>query len=125
MLTSHAFTHTHTHTPGPSPAVVASSTIAVVLGVLIAVVAVLILVIVAGYIRRYRNRLTETANFKFVDLSERRSYWQRAKTTAHRVADRVRRPSETQKVGLVNLLDSHGNQEDLYGSTQSGELYKL
>ena len=94
------------------------------LGVLIAVVAVLILVIVAGYIRRYRNRLTETANFKFVDLSERRSYWQRAKTTAHRVADRVRRPSETQKVGLVNLLDSERNQ-DLYGSTQSGELYKL
>jgi len=107
---------------GPSPAVVASSTTAVVLGVLIAVV-VIILLIVGVYIpyRRYRNRLTETADFKFVDLSEGRSYWQRAKVTANRVAERVRRPSEAQKTGLVNLvaMGTEGDRKDLYGSTRS------
>ena len=92
------------------------------MGVLIAVV-VIILLIVGVYIpyRRYRNRLTETADFKFVDLSEGRSYWQRAKVTANRVAERVRRPSEAQKTGLVNLevMGAEGDQKDLYGSTRS------
>ena len=66
--------------------------------------------------RKKHNRLTETANFKFVDLSDQRSCWQRVSVAADRVADLVRKPSKPQKIGLVNLVDSQPDPEDLYGS---------
>ena len=102
--------HIYTHTPGPSSSLAA---IVVVPVVILVVIAILCFVDRA---RKKHNKLTETANFKFVDLSDQRSCWQRASVAADRVADMVRKPSKPQKIGLVNLVDSQQDQEDLYGS---------
>lgn len=102
--------HTYTHTPGPSSSLAA---IVVVPVVILVVVPIVYFVYTA---RKKRNKLTETANFKFVDLSDQRSCWQRVSITADRVADWVKRPSKPQKIGLVNLVDFQPDQEDSYGS---------
>lgn len=72
---------------------------------LIAVIVVIIALVVGGYIpyRRYKNRMTETADFRFVDLSENRRVWDRFKLKANQFMDyfRTKRPNE--KIGLVNL----------------------
>ena len=85
------------------------------------VILVLAALLIFAYYRTKKKRyqLTETATFDFVDLNDERSWWQRAKITAHMVTDKVRRPSKTQKVGLVNLADSQQSPDDLYGAVSA------
>ena len=53
--------------------------------------------------RRYRNHMIETADFKFIDLSERKlSAWGRIKLKMLRAIQSRR---NTDKIGLVNLID--------------------
>ena len=82
--------------------VASTSTLIAILAVLIAVVSVL-MVIMGLYIpyRKYKTKFTETANFKFVDLSES-TQWDRAKMKAREFADRFKRNRKSSKVGLVN-----------------------
>ena len=97
-------THTHTHTlTGPSKAVVAStSTLIAILAILIAVVS-LLMIVMGLYIpyRKYKTKFTETANFKFVDLSES-TQWDRAKMKVQEFTDKLNRKRRSSKVGLVN-----------------------
>ena len=91
------------HTPGPSQAVVAStSTLIAVLGFLIAFVSVL-MIVMGLYIpyRKYKTKFTETANFKFVDLTES-THWDRAKMKVREITDKFSRNRKSSKVGLVN-----------------------
>ena len=95
-------THTHIHTD-PSKVVVAStSTLVAILAVLIAIVCVL-MIVMGLYIpyRKYKTKYTETANFKFVDLSESTN-WDRARMKVREFADRFSRTKQPSKVGLVN-----------------------
>ena len=85
--------------------VVASTvtTAVVVLAVLVIIVVIVILVVVV-YIpyRRYKNRMTETANFQFVELNQKASFWDRVKMGFRQLHDRFKR-THYQKIGLVNL----------------------
>lgn len=77
--------------------------------VVVVVLAVLVVVIVAlvagGYIpyKKYKNRMTETADFRFVDLSENGSPWHRFKLKANQLMDYFRTKRHSEKIGLVNL----------------------
>ena len=73
-----------------------------VLAVLIAIVFVLMIVMTL-YIpyRKYKARYTETANFKFVDLSES-THWDRARMKVREFVDKINRSKKPSKVGLVN-----------------------
>ena len=51
--------------------------------------------------RKYKTKFTETANFKFVDLTES-SQWDRAKMKVREFADKFNRDRRSSKVGLVN-----------------------
>lgn len=89
--------------PAPSPSVVVKSATAVVaLAVIVSLVVLIVALIAGGYIpyRRYKNRMTETADFRFVDLSETRTYWDRMKL---RFRDYFRRKRQNEKIGLVNM----------------------
>ena len=95
--------YTFKYTPGTPKAVVAStSTLIAILAFLIAFVSVL-MIIMGLYIpyRKYKIKLTETANFKFVDLSES-THWDRAKMKVREVTDKFNRNRKSSKVGLVN-----------------------
>ena len=86
----------------------------------IAVVVVLILLAMGGYIpyRRYRNRMTETADFRFVDLSEERpSFWRSVKMKAskYKYFFAAQRPEE--KVGLVEMTSNLSGDGRLGQST--------
>ena len=86
--------------------VVASSATAVVVGVtLAALIIVSIILFTAVYIpyKKYKNRMTETADFRFVDLSETSNYWQRLREKSHQVVDYFKRRRHREKIGLVNL----------------------
>lgn len=81
---------------------VKSATAVVALAVIVSLVVLIVALIAGGYIpyRRYKNRMTETADFRFVDLSETRTYWDRMKL---RFRDYFRRKRQNEKIGLVNL----------------------
>ena len=85
--------------------VASSATAVVVLAVVVALSIVVIALIVGGYIpyRRYKNRMTETADFRFVDLSETGSHWDRVKLRANQFMDYFRGRRRNEKIGLVNL----------------------
>lgn len=92
--------------PGSSPVVVASSaTAVVVVATVITLVTVAIILIVAVYVpyKKYKNRMTETADFRFVDLSENGNYWDRLKLKSNQFLDYFRRRRHNEKIGLVNL----------------------
>ena len=73
-----------------------------ILAVLIAIVCVL-MIVMSLYIpyRKYKTKYTETANFKFVDLSESTN-WDRARMKVKEFADKFSRTKKPSKVGLVN-----------------------
>ena len=61
--------------------------------------------------------MIETADFKFIDLSEKASAWSRFKQNIRRV---VRSRRNTDKIGLVNLIDKpHGASGSSNSSTSS------
>jgi hypothetical protein len=82
--------------------VASTSTLIAILAILIAVVS-LLMIVVGLYIpyRKYKTKFTETANFKFVDLSES-TQWDRAKMKVREFADKMNRNRRSSKVGLVN-----------------------
>lgn len=82
-----------------------SATAVVVLAVLVALVIVTVALIAGGYVpyRRYKNRMTETADFRFVDLSENGKPWDRFKLKANQFMDYFRQRRHNEKIGLVNL----------------------
>ena len=82
--------------------VASTSTLIAILAILIAVVS-LLMIVMGLYIpyRKYKTKFTETANFKFVDLSES-TQWDRAKMKVREFADRLNRNRRSSKVGLVN-----------------------
>ena len=82
-----------------------SATAIVVLGVLVALVIVTVVLIAGGYIpyRKYKNRMTETADFRFVDLSENGKAWDRFKLKTNQFMDYFRQRRHSEKIGLVNL----------------------
>lgn len=100
-------------TAGPPPAVVASSTIAVVLVVVLLVVVVLSIIVIFVYLpyHSYKNRVTETANFSFIDL-QMPTRWERFKIKVRNWKDRAFRRDS--RLGLVNYSDVE--EEDLLGS---------
>ena len=51
--------------------------------------------------RKYKTRFTETANFKFVELSDS-TQWERAKMKVREFAERFNQNRKSSKVGLVN-----------------------
>ena len=77
----------------------------VIVAVLVAILIVVIALIVGVYVpyRRYKNRMTETADFRFVDLSETGSHWDRIKLKANQLMDYFRGRRRNEKIGLVNL----------------------
>lgn len=85
--------------------VASSATAVVALTVIVAVIVIIIAVIVGAYIpyKRYKNRMTETADFRFVDLSETGTHWDRFKLKANQILDYIRRKRQNEKIGLVNL----------------------
>lgn len=85
--------------------VASSATAIVALAVIVAIVVLIVALVAGGYIpyRKYKNRMTETADFRFVDLSETRTHWDRLKLKANQFVDYVRRRKENEKIGLVNL----------------------
>jgi hypothetical protein len=90
------------------PIVATTTSVGVVLAIALAVVVVLVILAVGGYLpyRRYRNHMIETADFKFIDLSEKKpSTWSRLKLRLSRL---VRLRKNPDKIGLVNLLDKPG-----------------
>ena len=110
--------HLYIHT-GSSPAVVASSTAVTVLAVLITITILLILLIAGGCIpyRRYKSRLTETANFRFVDLSDSGTYLKRLKVKTSQIRDKVPfiKQQHTERVGLVLPSREQELQDPVYG----------
>lgn len=72
---------------------------------LVALAVVIVALVAGGYIpyRRYKNRMTETADFRFVDLSETGSNWDRLKLKANQFMDYFRKKRHNEKIGLVNL----------------------
>ena len=82
--------------------VASTSTLIAILAFLIALVSIL-MIVMGLYIpyRKYKSRFTETANFKFVDLSES-TQWDRAKMKVQEITDRFGRNRRSSKVGLVN-----------------------
>ena len=73
-------------------------------------------------LRRYRSQMIETADFKFVDLSEKkRSAWQRFKLKVSKLYAQIRPQRSTEKVGLVNLIS--GPQYDGQTSSSSSNSY--
>ena len=106
---------------GPSPSVLASSaTAAVIVAVLVAVVVLIVALVAGGYVpyRKYKNRMTETADFRFVDLSEEKiSNWERFKRKTRQLLRYIRRKHENEKIGLVNLsAASTEERQSLYGT---------
>jgi len=104
--------------------VVASSATAVVVGVtLAALLVVSVILFMAVYVpyKKYKNRMTETADFRFVDLSETSNYWQRLKEKSHQVVDYFRRRQHREKIGLVNLgsLPPHDESRQLFYGTNT------
>lgn len=98
---THSLVYSHTHAD-PSKVVVAStSTFIAILAILIAVVILLIIMGLYVPYRKYKTKFTETANFKFVDLSES-SQWDRAKMKVREFADKFSKNRRSSKVGLVN-----------------------
>ena len=76
----------------------------------IAVVVALILLVMGGYIpyRRYRNRMTETADFRFVDLSEKKpSLWHSVKMKASKFKYFFSGAQPEEKLGLVEMTSSY------------------
>ena len=66
--------------------------------------------------------MIETADFKFVDLSEKkRSAWQRFKLKVSKLYAQIRPQRSTEKVGLVNLIS--GPQYDGQTSSSSSNSY--
>ena len=100
-------------TPGPPPAVVASSTIAVVVVVVLMVVVTLSIVVIFVYIpyQSYKKRLTETANFSFIDL-QMPTRWERFKIKLENWKNRVFKRDS--RLGLINYSDVE--EEDLLGN---------
>ena len=64
--------------------------------------------------RKFKNRFTETANFQFVELNERTSFWKKVKVKFWQFRDRLKKSDA--KVGLVNLTDEFSSD---YGSVAS------
>ena len=93
--------------------VASSATAVVVLAVLVALSVVIVALIVGGYVpyRRYKNRMTETADFRFVDLSETGSRWDRIKLRTNQFMDYFRSRRRNEKIGLVNLGSVPANNE--------------
>ena len=91
--------------PTPPVVVASSATAVVVFAVVVTVIVVVIIFIVGGYIpyRRYKNRMTETADFSFVDLTEKTTFWDRVKLKTSQLKDYFKRKRENEKIGLVNL----------------------
>lgn len=82
-----------------------SATAVVVLAVLVALVVAIVALVAGGYIpyKKYKNRMTETADFRFVDLSENGSPWDRFKRKTNQLRDYFRTKRHSEKIGLVNL----------------------
>ncbi len=100
---------------------VASSATAAVILAVFAVLTVLIIALVVGvYIpyRRYKNRMTETADFRFVDLSETGRLWDKFKLKSNQFVDYFRRRRHNEKIGLVNLgaIPTADERRLFYGS---------
>ena len=94
------------HFIGPSPAVVASSATAVVVAaVVLTLVTVIIILVVGVYVpyKKFKNRMTETADFRFVDLTENVNYWHRFKLKSNQFFKYFRSKQHNEKIGLVNL----------------------
>ena len=92
----------------------------------IAVVIVLILLAMGGYIpyRRYRNRMTETADFRFVDLSEAKpSLWRSVKMKARKYKYFFSAQSPDEKVGLVEMTSNLSGHERFGRSGSSLEQF--
>lgn len=95
----------HVGTPLPPTLVASSATAVVVLAVLVALILVIAALVAGGYLpyRRYKNRMTETADFRFVDLSENGRLRDRFKLKANQFMDYFRTRRHNEKIGLVNL----------------------
>ena len=94
--------------------VVASSATAVAIGITVVVLVVVSVVLfLAVYVpyKKYKNRMTETADFRFVDLSETSNYWHRLKWSSHQALEYFKRRRHTEKIGLVNLGSLPPNDE--------------
>ena len=89
-------------TGAPKAIVASTSTLIAVLALLIALVTML-MIVMGLYIpyRKYKTKFTETANFKFVDLSES-TQWDKAKMKVREITEKFNRNRKSSKVGLVN-----------------------
>ena len=85
--------------------VASSATAVVVVGVVITLATVGLILMVGVYVpyKKYKNRMTETADFRFVDLSENANYWDRFKLKSNQFLDYFRRSRHNEKIGLVNM----------------------
>ena len=94
----------------------------VALAVLIVVV-VIVIMLIMGFIlpyRRYKRRMTETANFRFVDLTESGSHrWERFKATVssfrYRSSDKMNSPLANfdERSPLMGSRHEYSHDEDL------------
>ncbi len=84
--------------------VIISSTTVGILAALLAFVVVVVIIIVFIVIpyRRYKYRMTETANFKFIELSESTTTIKGKVRRVSRTFADYFRPSRRGRVGLVN-----------------------
>ena len=102
---------------GPPPVVVASSTIAVVVVVVLLVVVILSIIVIFVYVpyQSYKKRVTETANFSFIDL-QAPTRWERFKIKLENWKNRLFRKDS--RLGLINYSDVEEEDllSNLYGS---------
>lgn len=65
--------------------------------------------------------MTETADFRFVDLSETSSHWERLKLKTNQFVDYFRRRRHSEKIGLVNLdsVLAPDERQSLYGTADT------
>ena len=98
---------------GPPPVLVASSTIAVAVLVVLLVVVILSIIVIFIYVpyQNYKKRVTETANFSFIDLQVP-TRWERFKIKIEKWKNRVLRRDS--RLGLINYSDVE--EEDLLGN---------
>lgn len=108
-------------TSSPDVAKTSSITVVTVLSVLLAIV--VIVIIIVGYItyrRYYKNKLTETADFRFVDLSDNTSCWQRFRMRCTQCTDNFRRSRTDETTGLVKFnVTSYTDDPKTFYSTKT------
>lgn len=88
----------------PSPVVIISSTAVGILAALAAIIVVVLIIIFTVVIpyRRYKYRMTETANFRFIELSESTATIKGKVRRASRSLAGYFRSGSQDRVGLVN-----------------------